>query len=123
MVATSTGLAAFRQLRFLSCSVFGFGAVICYAESPMSSDNSQAAATKQDIKMIMDQIGKLYDANERWKDEILEQQKEWKEEIVHEFKVVAEDFRHDAMGANKDRIENHEDRIVRLEQHTKLLAA
>lgn len=28
-------------------------------------------ATKKDIEMLMGEIGKLYDANERWKDDIL----------------------------------------------------
>jgi hypothetical protein len=71
----------------------------------MVQDDSQAAATKQDIQMLMDSMGKLYEANERWK-----------EEIIHEFKVVAEDIRHDALGANKDKIQNHENRITHVEQ-------
>jgi hypothetical protein len=68
------------------------------------TDASQAPATKQDIAMMMDEFGKL-------RDEIVE----WKEEIVHEFHVVKEDIRHDALGANKDRIENHENRLKRVE--------
>ncbi|MBI1812667.1 hypothetical protein HY285_05765 [Candidatus Peregrinibacteria bacterium] len=91
-------------------------------QNPPTDDSSQAPATKQDIRMIMEEIGKLYDANEGWKDEILEANEGWKEEIIHEFKVVGESIRHDAMGSNKDRIEQHEDRIKRLENHTGLLA-
>lgn len=55
-------------------------------------DSSQAAATKQDIQMLMEEIGKLYDANQRWKDEIIQTQQAWKDEIIHEFKVVLEKY-------------------------------
>ncbi|MBI3332038.1 hypothetical protein HYZ99_03710 [Candidatus Peregrinibacteria bacterium] len=75
------------------------------------ADNT-SPATKQDVQILMEGISNLYAANQRWKDE-----------IIHEFKVVAEDIRHDAMGAQKDRIEQHDDRIKRLEKHTKLIAA
>ena len=33
------------------------------------------------------------------------------------FDVTVEAIRHDLLGANRDRIENHEDRILRLERH------
>jgi hypothetical protein len=56
-------------------------------------------------------------------DDLEEQMGEWKEEIVHEFKVIAEDLRHDLIGTHKDKISNHEDRIVRLEEHARLQAA
>ena len=42
-----------------------------YDASPMS-DNSQIAATKQDVSLLMEEIGKLYEANQRWKEEIIE---------------------------------------------------
>jgi hypothetical protein len=69
------------------------------------SKASQAPATKADITMLMGEIGKLYDANERWK-----------EELKRHFDIKVETIRHDLLGANKDRIENHEQRIARLEQ-------
>lgn len=60
----------------------------------------------------MDSIGKLYDANEGWKDD-----------IIRHFDVAVEDIRHDLEGANRDEIgvlkdakRDHEQRIVRLEQ-------
>lgn len=81
-------------------------------------------ATKKDIEMLMGEIGKLYDANERWKDDILvgvdgkilASEKRTKEH----FDVVAENLHYDFLGAHKDKIENHEDRIVRLEQRAGL---
>ena len=66
-------------------------------------------ATKEDIRSIMEELGKLYDANERWKNEILDQ-----------FALTVEIIREDLKGANRDRIEMHEDRIVRLEKHARL---
>ncbi|MCF7845149.1 MAG: hypothetical protein K9M03_04975 [Kiritimatiellales bacterium] len=84
----------------------------------MAQDNT-APATKKDIKILMDEIGKLYDANLKWK-----------EEITRHFDVVAENMHHDLLGAHKDDIENlknakndHEQRIHRLEKHTELVAA
>ena len=57
--------------------------------------------------MLMEQMGALYDANVRWKDE-----------IIHEFHLVAEDIRHDVGGVQSDRIAGVENRVTRLEQHT-----
>ncbi|MBI5793988.1 hypothetical protein HZA87_02785 [Candidatus Uhrbacteria bacterium] len=72
----------------------------------MRKKDDQSPATKSDIRILMDQIGELYDANKRWKDEIL-----------HFFDIRLEDIRHDLLGVNKDKIESHEDRIRRLERH------
>lgn len=81
-----------------------------------------APATKADIAGLMDSIGKLYDATESWKDEILGAQARWKDDIIQQFKVSVELIRHDLVGANSDRIEllkdrqtDHEQRITRLE--------
>ena len=60
----------------------------------------------------MESIGKLYDANERWKDELKEH-----------FDLKVEVIRHDLLGVNRERIENHEDRLIRLERHTGVTAA
>ncbi|OGJ58141.1 hypothetical protein A3H22_00080 [Candidatus Peribacteria bacterium RIFCSPLOWO2_12_FULL_55_15] len=40
--------------------------------------------------------------------------------LVQHFNVVAENLVHDFKGIFKDRLEQHEDRIVRLEQHVGL---
>ncbi|TSC58490.1 MAG: hypothetical protein Greene041619_500 [Candidatus Peregrinibacteria bacterium Greene0416_19] len=73
-------------------------------------------ATKQDFAYLMEQLGGLYLANERWKDEMMETMEKWKKEIIHEFKVFAEDMMHDFKGAFSDKLQQHEDRLVRLEQ-------
>ena len=46
-----------------------------------------------------------------------------KEDIMRYFDVTVETIRHDLLGANKDRIEQHEDRIRRLEQRIGLRRA
>ena len=81
--------------------------------------------------MLMGQIGRLYDANERWKDEIIGtvdaridgKIKASEERTKRHFDVVVEDIRHDLEGANKDEIEVTKDRVTRLEKHTGLMAA
>ena len=70
---------------------------------------ADAPATKADIRMLMVEIGKLYDANQRWKDE-----------LKGHFDLAVENIRTDLVGANKDKIENHEHRLGRLEKHTGL---
>lgn len=74
--------------------------------------DSQAPATKTDIAMLMKEIGKLYDAQDRWK-----------EEIRRHFDLTVETIRHDLRGANKDEIVALKDRVSRLERHTGLVAA
>jgi len=69
------------------------------------SDGSPPA-TKADIDLLMGTLAKLYDANERWKDELKEH-----------FDLKIEIMQSELAGAKHDRIENHEDRILRLEEH------
>ena len=80
--------------------------------------DNQTPSTKADIAALMDSIGKLYDANECWKDE-----------IIRHFDVTVENIRHDLEGANKDDIELLKDaknrraeRIQRLERHVGIVA-
>lgn len=86
-----------------------------------------APATKADIALLMQEMGKLYDANYRWKEELkeyvtrwkiemMEKMDKWKDDLHRHFDVVAEDMRHDVFGINNDRFEVHEDRIRRLER-------
>ncbi len=72
---------------------------------------SQAPATKADIKLLMGEIGKLYGANERWKNE-----------LKQHFDLAVENISAELKGANKDKIESHETRIARLETHVGLPA-
>jgi len=95
----------------------------------MVQDHS-SPATKQDIAMLMTSIGKLYDDTHSFKDDVRAEMADLKNEIVaseermkHHFDVVAEDLRHDVLGANRDEIESIKDRVVRIEQHVGLRAA
>jgi len=90
--------------------------------------------------MLMEEFGKMNDAQERWKgeledkmdrwkEELREDQKRWKEEMKSHFDVVAENIVHDFASANreeidvlKDRSKVHEKRIVRLERSVGLVA-
>ena len=55
--------------------------------------DEQIPATKADIQMLMDSIGKLYDANVFWK-----------EELKDHFDLVIEDLRHDFLGVRNDEV-------------------
>ncbi len=58
---------------------------------PMSTD-PVVPATKEDIQMLMNEIGRLYDANAGWQNEMLEKQQGWKDEIKDHFDLVAENI-------------------------------
>ena len=75
--------------------------------------NLSSPATKQDIVLIMDSIGKHYDATERWKNEILAANDRWTEEIIRHFDVKCEQLVHDFQGALKDKISVHGDHLKR----------
>ena len=81
---------------------------------------SRVSATKTDIAMLMSEIGKLYDANHRWKDEITRQIGDSEQRTKRHFDLAVEHIRAELLGARKDAIENQADRIVRLEQHVGL---
>ncbi len=81
---------------------------------PKTDDNSPA--TKGDITILMESIGKLYDANAGWKDEILEANEKWKDEIIRHFDVVAENMKVDYQGIFKDRTEQHTEDIAGLKK-------
>ncbi|MBI1812506.1 hypothetical protein HY285_02600 [Candidatus Peregrinibacteria bacterium] len=98
------------------------------------ADDQTSPATKQDIQMLMEHMGKLYDRiaqSEKSIEKKMEKKLEEKfEETKRHFDVTVEKIRHDLKGANKDQIEvlkdrstSHEKRIVRLEQHAGLVAA
>ena len=79
----------------------------------------------------MEQIGKYHQQTEqRFADMEERMEKRMEERITkegketrHHFDVVAENIKHDFLhGALPDKIEQHEDRIVRLEQHVSLVA-
>jgi hypothetical protein len=95
-------------------------------------DKSSAPATKADIAALMEAIGKLYDATERWKDEILcanERWKDdiiqatghWKDEIIRRFDVVAENLHRDFLDAFRDRTQQHHDDLAELNRRVRAI--
>ena len=78
--------------------------------------DDQTPATKADITSLMSSIGKLYEANERWKDEILVSNERWKEELKADFRLVIEDLRHDFLGARRDKVESLDERTQGLDK-------
>lgn len=88
---------------------------------------SAAPATKDDIKLLMDEIAKFYQASERWKNELTEnveaKMEAWKEEIKGHFDLVAEQLRSDIVSATreevaglKDATQGYQQRLRRVEQ-------
>ncbi len=63
-----------------------------------------APATKLDMKMLMDEIVRLYHATERWKDEM---------KLHFDFSV--EQIKESVKMINMEKIKNHDDRITHLE--------
>lgn len=93
----------------------------------MAHDDSAAPATKEDIRLLTEQMGKLYDANAQWKDDIQDSIAHWKDEIIEHFDVAAETIRHEMKAAHHDSIEldqtaDHAKRIERLERRAGLAA-
>jgi hypothetical protein len=65
-------------------------------------------ATKADIAMLMDSLAKMYDANERWKQETIR-------ETSDKFEITVDAIRRDLPPAKSDQIEVLRDRVHRLE--------
>ena len=89
----------------------------------MATPDDTSPATKADIKMLMDSMGKLFDANERWKNELRDDAGRMKDEMKGHVDLTIELLRHDLLDAKKDRVENHENRLRKLERHTGLAVA
>lgn len=75
-----------------------------------------APATKQDIALLMEEMGKLYMANAKWKEEILGELKASEGRMKLHFDTVAENMLHDFRSGWNDKFTDHEERILRLEQ-------
>lgn len=88
-------------------------------------DNT-APATKEDIGLIMNEIGKLYMANEQWKNDLEESIEKKAEETKQHFDVVAENLHANMLGAHTDKISVIDDRSLqnrsRIEKLEKVLA-
>jgi len=87
------------------------------------TNDKDTAASKEDIRGLMEQMGIYYARTEEQLAGMKEEMAEWKEDVIHQFKVIAEDLRHDLIGTHKDKVEDHEDRLFRLERHTGLRTA
>ena len=66
----------------------------------------------------MEQVGKLYDADARWKDEIIEHFDLTVESIRHEMKAA----HHGSVELLRDQTADHAKRIKRLERHAGIAA-
>lgn len=87
------------------------------------TDQSQSPATKGDLQEFIAHIERVIgDLQKDMDGKFIALQEEHTETRRH-FDVVAENIRHDLVkGALNDKIEQHEDRIIRLEQHAGLAA-
>src|SRR4051812_42227360 len=86
------GQEACGQSRFLARELCRWP---CRPTLPSIADTGSPPATQADIQMLMQEIGKLYDATERWKDEILEATEGWKEEILEANRRWKEEIIHE----------------------------
>lgn len=78
-------------------------------------------ATKKDLQAMEKRTKKDLQAVEKRLTEATKKDLQAMEtRLVQHFNVVAENLVHDFKGIFKDRLEQHEDRIVRLEQHVGL---
>lgn len=89
-----------------------------------------AQATKQDVHLLMKQVGTHYDKTDqrlrgverrvdelgKRVDELGGNMEQWKDEIIGQFHIITGQLRHDFKGAFADRLQQHEERITRLEE-------
>ena len=87
------------------------------------TDDPQSPATQADLQQVRAEMHERFTTSDDQFLRVFEYIDRKAEEIMRHFEVVAEQLRHDAMGANRDDIEGVKDRITRLEQHTGLIAA
>jgi len=76
-----------------------------------------------DVRFLTEQFAALLERVDRVDqkvDDLREDMAGWKDEMVRGFQVIAEDLRHDLIGAHKDTMSSHEDRILKLEHHVGL---
>lgn len=76
--------------------------------------DDQVAATKKDLKELREELKK--DIKELREKDLRDMERR----LMQHFNVVAENLVHDFKGIFKDRPGQHEDSIVRLEQHVGL---
>lgn len=79
-----------------------------------------APATKEDVRLVLDQLRRYYERTEGWIGDLEERLTEHTDRIKEHFDLTIETIRHELLGANRDDIESMKDRLTRLEQHTRL---
>jgi hypothetical protein len=80
--------------------------------------HDDAPATKKDVQMLMEQMGKLYMQTDEKLNGMREEMIQWKQEIADHFDLALENIRHDLLyGALSDKVTQHEDRIFILEKN------
>jgi hypothetical protein len=75
----------------------------------MTDEKKSAAATKEDIELLMDSLAKQYDAMERWKDDLLKTTSD-------RFDFAVETIRREVPPAKSDEIASLRDRVRRIEE-------
>ena len=75
------------------------------------------------MEQISKQIEGLYQAEERWKDEIISHVDSKIHDVEHRLLVAMENLRSDVNAMYNDKLSQHEDRIRRLETRTGFVAA
>jgi phage host-nuclease inhibitor protein Gam len=86
-------------------------------------DQGRVPATKGDLQEFIAHIERVIGDLQNDMDRKFTALREEHAETRRHFDVVAENIRHDLLkGALNDKVEQHEDRIIRLEQHAGLIA-
>lgn len=83
----------------------------------------QSPATQADLQQVRAEMIRRFTTVDEQFQRVFEHIDRKTEEIMRHFDVVAEQLRHDAMGANRDDIEGVKDRVAQLEQHCGLVAS
>lgn len=87
------------------------------------TDDPHSPATQSDLQQIHVEMHERFTTMDEQFQRVFEHIDRKVEEIMRHFDVVAEQLRHDALGANRDDIEVVKDRVARLEQHAGLVAS
>ncbi len=87
------------------------------------ADDPQAPATQENLQQVRAETRERFTTMDEQFQRVFEHIDRKANEIMHYFDVIAEQLRHDAMGANRDDIEGVKDRVTQLERHCGLVAS
>jgi len=85
------------------------------------ADDPQSPATQADLQQVRAEMHERFTTTDEQFQRIFGHIDRQAAEIMRHFDVVAEQLRHDALGANRDDIEIVKDRVTRLEHYTGLV--